>query len=256
MNGVRATNPKVSILTYHSIDDSGSVVSTSRKTFQKQMRSLSESSCNVISLNAIMDCLHENRPLPSRALAITFDDGYRNVYTEAFPILEKYGFGATVFLISDYCGKDNDWPGNSPAFERRPLLSWSEIEEMRRHGFEFGAHTATHPDLTRVSIQQAEREITGSKAEIEDRLGVEARCFAYPYGKYNSEVQEIVRTQFPGACSTKLGKVRSDCDPHALRRIDMYYLSHPALYGSLEADALEWYLGARQILRDLKARLI
>ncbi|MBA3256276.1 MAG: polysaccharide deacetylase family protein, partial [Pyrinomonadaceae bacterium] len=184
------------------------------------------------------------------------DDGYRNVYTEAFPILEKYGFGATVFLISDYCGKDNDWPGNSPAFERRPLLSWSEIEEMRGHGFEFGAHTATHPDLTRVSIQQAEREITGSKAEIEDRLGVEARCFAYPYGKYNSEVQEIVRTQFLGACSTILGKVRSDCDPHALSRIDTYYLSHPALFSALEADALEWYLGARQILRDLKARLI
>lgn len=252
MNGVRATNPKVSILTYHSIDDSGSVVSTSRKTFQKQMRSLSESSCNVISLNAIMDCLHENRPLPSRALAITFDDGYRNVYTEVFPILEKYGFGATVFLISDYCGKDNDWPGNSPSFERRPLLSWSEIEEMRRHGFEFGAHTATHPDLTRVSIQQAEREITGSKAEIEDRLGVEARCFAYPYGKYNSEVQEIVRTQFPGACSTKLGKVRSDCDPHALRRIDMYYLSRPELFSALSTNLLEWYLGFRQVLRELK----
>ncbi len=252
MNGVRATNPKVSILTYHSIDDSGSVVSTSRKTFQKQMRSLSESSFNVISLNAIMDCLHENRPLPSRALAITFDDGYRNVYTEAFPVLEKHGFGATVFLISDYCGKDSDWPGNSPSFERRPLLSWSEIEEMRRHGFEFGAHTATHPDLTRVSIQQAEREITGSKAEIEDRLGVEARCFAYPYGKYNSEVQEIVRTQFPGACSTKLGKVRSDCDPHALRRIDMYYLSRPELFSALSTNLLEWYLGVRQVLRELK----
>lgn len=252
MNRARATNHKALILTYHSIDNSGSVVSTSPETFQRQMQYLSEASFNVISLNAIMDCLHENRPLPSRALAITFDDGYENVYTEAFPVLEKYGFGATGFLITDYCGKHSDWPGNSPSFERRPLLSWSEIEEMRRHGFDFGAHTATHPDLTRVSIQQAEREITGSKAEIEDRLGVEARCFAYPYGKYNSEVQEIVRTQFLGACSTKLGKVRSDCDPHALRRIDMYYLSHPALFSALSANLLEWYLGVRQVLREIK----
>ncbi len=252
MHGARATNHKALILTYHSIDNSGSVVSTSPETFQRQMQFLSESSFNVVSLNVIMDCLHENRPLPSRALAITFDDGYENVYTDAFPVLEKYGFGATVFLITDYCGKDSDWPGNAPSFERRPLLSWTEIEEMRRHGFEFGAHTATHPNLTQVSIQQAEREIIGSKAEIEDRLGVEATSFAYPYGKYNSEVEEIVRTQFLGACSTILGKVRSDCDLHELRRIDMYYLSRPELFSALSTNLLEWYLGVRQVLRELR----
>ncbi len=112
MNVAGMDNSKVAILTYHSIDKSGSVVSVSPEKFRKQMLYLSESSFNVVSLSEILAAFHERRLLPAKTVVITFDDGYRNVYTEAFPVLDSYGFTATVFLITNYCGKHNDWPDN------------------------------------------------------------------------------------------------------------------------------------------------
>lgn len=159
-------NPRpIPILTYHSIDDSGSVVSTSPAIFREQMRYLSDAGFNVISVGEVVTHLTEGRPVPHNTAAIAFDDGYENVYTEAFPIMQQYGFKGTVFLIADYCGKRNDWPGNDLALGRRPLLSWSEVREMHRHRIEFGAHTLTHPDLTRLNRPQAEQEIRGQKQD-------------------------------------------------------------------------------------------
>jgi len=247
-----AENSKVAILTYHSIDKSGSVVSISPETFRKQMQYLSESSFNVVSLSEILAAFRDRRLLPAKTVVITFDDGYKNVYTEAFPVLNSYGFTATTFLITNYCGKHNNWPGQLPSLERRPLLSWSEIEEMRKHGFEFGAHTRTHPDLTQIPIEQAAREITESKLEIQDRLGVETETFAYPYGKFDSKVKEIVRRQFHGACSTNLGTVVIGDDLSLMKRIDMYYLSNHKLFSKLQTRSLARYLTVRQSLRKLK----
>jgi peptidoglycan/xylan/chitin deacetylase (PgdA/CDA1 family) len=245
----------VPILTYHSIDDSGSVVSTSRRTFRRQMLSLSESRMSVVSLGEIAAAIREGRALPRDAVTITFDDGYRNVYTEAFPVLERCGFTATVFLVTDYCGLENDWPGQGGGIARAPLLTWAEVREMHRAGIEFGSHTATHPDLTRIPLQQAEREIRRSKAEIEDHLGVEATAFAYPYGKYNARVKDLVREEFLCAGSTLLGRAGSDSDPYSLKRVEMYYFSNAMSFGALIAGRADWYLAARQALRKLKAIL-
>ncbi len=254
MNFNRAREYKVPILTYHSIDDSGSVISTSRETFRRQMRFLSEASFNVVSLNELANCIRDNRTLPANAIALTFDDGYQNIYTEAFPLLNQYGFTATVFLIADYCGKHNDWQGNLP-LARQPLLAWREIEEMQRHNFEFGAHTLTHPDLTALSIQQIEREVCGSKKKIEDRLGAEVPLFAYPYGKYNGRIKEIVQQHFRAACATHLGKVGVGSDPFLLKRVDSYFVSSYKLFRQLPSAPLDWYLRFRETVRNLKNAL-
>ncbi len=253
MDATQTNEYRVPILTYHSIDNSGSVVSTNPDTFRRQMQHLRESSFNVISLEEIATCIHQRRPIPSGSIAITFDDGYQNLYTEALPVLQQYGFRATVFLITDYCGKHNNWAGNSPLLERRPLLSWSEIEEMRKYGFEFGAHTLTHPDLTRLPLNQAEREVRQSKIVIEERLGVEIGMFAYPYGRHDEMTEKIVQQYFHGACSTILGKVeRRRSNPFLLERIDSYYLSNHHLFTRLSTSTLDWYLQLRQLLRGIK----
>ncbi|MEO6051263.1 MAG: polysaccharide deacetylase family protein, partial [Pyrinomonadaceae bacterium] len=95
----------IPILTYHSIDESGSVISTAPDVFRQQMKFLKEANWNVVSLSELA-CLFLNKtPLKSQTAVLTFDDGFRNFYTTAFPILEEYNFKATVFLVTDYCGK-------------------------------------------------------------------------------------------------------------------------------------------------------
>ncbi len=243
---------KIPILTYHSIDESGSVISTRPEIFRKQMQFLSEADFNVVSLKTLTKYLCKNCPIPPNTIALTFDDGFQNFYSEAFPVLQEFRQTATVFLITDYCGKYNDWYGNLPTLERSKLLAWDEIKELSSYGIEFGAHTLTHPNLTRLNMKEVEREIVQSKLTIEDRLGMEVTNFAYPYGKYNVPVKQITEKHFSSACSVRLGKVQPGSDLFALERLDTYYLSNERVFRLIPSASLDWYLSFRQAMRDLK----
>lgn len=243
---------RLPILTYHSLDESGSVISVAPALFARQMDRLAAAGYQTLALAEALALLSAGRPFPERRVVLTFDDGYRNVYTHGFPVLQRHGFTATVFLIPDYCGGHNDWPSQPPTVARRPLMSWSEIGELHRHGFEMGAHTLTHPDLTRLSAQAAEQEVGQSKAEIEDRLGTAVTTFAYPYGACDAAAQAAARRHFAGACGTRLGKMHPKSDAYALERVDMYYFKNATLFDALPGRLITPYLKARQVLRDVK----
>ncbi len=247
-----AQTTKIPILTYHSIDTSGSVISTSPETFRKQMQFLGDAEFNVVSLKALGKSLLKRAPLPPKTIVLTFDDGFQNFYTSAFPVLNEYNFPATVFLITDYCGKYNDWEGNLPTLARSKLMDWKGIKELSKNNIEFAAHSRTHPDLTKLNTEKAVREIVESKLTIEERLGVEVTDFAYPYGKYNLPVKQLTEKHFRTACSTRLGKVRAGDDFFALKRVDAYYLSNDRVFNSILSVNFDLYLNFRQILRDLK----
>ena len=215
------------------------------------MEYLARNGYQSLSLSEATVYIREKKPFPTKAFVMTFDDGYQNNYTRAFPIMQEFGFKGTIFLISAYCEKS--WSGDASSREAHPMISWSEIKEMHNYGIEFGAHTSTHPDLTRIPIEQAKREITQSKAEIQHRLGVEVTTFAYPFGTFNARVREIARKEFHAACSTRLGRIEVADDPFSLKRIDMYYLSDFRFFSKLATARLEWYLSVRQVLRDLKS---
>lgn len=241
------------ILTYHSIDKSGSVISTAPETFRWQMKFLSENGYKVVTLNNLINSLSGTKTPLLKTIALTFDDGFQNFFTEAFPILDEFGFKATVFLVTDFCGKNNDWAGNPTDFPSSKLLSWKEIKELHNYGIEFGNHTRTHPDLTKISVTQAESEILESKGKIEDSLGQEVTTFAYPFGKFNSSVKELVEKKHKAACSTNLGKIRSGSDYFSLERVDTYYLSNPQVFNRLSSRSFDGYMFFRQIMRDFKA---
>jgi peptidoglycan/xylan/chitin deacetylase (PgdA/CDA1 family) len=243
------------LLTYHSIDDHGSIVSTRPAAFRQQMQFLSAQSFRSIRLSELVELLHMKLPLPPKHVCLTFDDGYQNVYSDAFPVLQEHGFTATVFLVTRYCGRYNDWPGNLKSLKRAPLLSWNQLKEMTRFGIECGSHTLTHPDLTRIPLRHAEEEIIQSKREIEDKTGEPVTLFAYPYGSYNSHIKTTVRGHFSGACSTRLGNVRNGTDPYTIRRIDSWFVSNARRFSNLTTTSLAGYLQARQVLRDLKTLL-
>ncbi len=244
---------KVPILTYHSIDECGSVISTAPEVFRRQMQFLSENGYKVITLNELIDSLCEHHTPLLKTVALTFDDGFQNFLTEAFPVLEKYGFRATVFLVTDYCGKNNDWAGNPPELPPSKVLSWNEIKELHNNGIEFGGHTRTHPDLTKISDSRVESEIVESKAMIEDSLGSAVTTFAYPFGKFNSTVKRSVERSYKAACSTNLGKVRSGSDFYSLERVDTFYLSNPKIFNRLASRSFDGYMFFGQVMRDFKA---
>ena len=122
-------------------------------------------------------------------IIITFDDGEKSVYDYAFPILKKFGMKAVVFLIVDYIGKSNLWD-ITLAGERTQHLSWEEIFEMKKHGFQFGSHTMTHRDLTRLSKKELEHELFESKRIIEAKIG-ECYCVSYPFNRVNRYVVHV-----------------------------------------------------------------
>ena len=237
------------ILTYHSLDTAGSVISTHPDQFRAQMRQLHETGWRVISLGELIRLLQDRQPLPPRTAVITFDDGYRNLYELAWPVLREHGFPATVFVVADRCGDDNYWPGQPTAIPRFELLDVPEMIEMSRHGIEFGSHSLTHPDLARLNAAEATREIVESQRILQDRLGQAVRYFCYPYGRSTPAVRELVRQHYAAGCSTELGLVRAGCDCHWLPRVDMYYCAGNQRFAELGRPGFARYLAGRHALR-------
>lgn len=206
-----------------------------------------------ITLCELVSAMSNGSALPERVVVLTFDDGFKNFYTEAFPILSDHGFGATVFLVTDFCGKHNDWAGNPPELPRSEILNWSEVRELGENGVEFGSHTRAHPDLTRASIASMEDEIVNSKSALDDALGAETVSFAYPFGRVNQAAKALVAEHFKAAVSTVLGKVTPRSDIFELERVDSYYLLDQRIFDRIETPLFDNYMRLRQILRNAKA---
>ncbi len=244
----------IAILTYHSLDESGSILSTPPRIFAEQMRILSELDVRVIPLGQVQHQLQPGLP-PECLVAITFDDGFRNVYQHGFPALQRYGFPATVFLVTDHCERTNSWPSQPRFAERRPLLQWNEIREMSAAGIAFGSHTRTHPDLRTLPRVAAEEELVTSKKVIEDVIGRSVDTFAYPYGAYDDTIRRLAQAHFSLACATDLDFARTESDPFALERLDMYYLRRSVLFRRLFSSEIAAYIRSRRSIRELRRRL-
>ena len=198
------------ILMYHSIaqvpeqyDPLGLAVP--RKLFEQQMAALYRAGYRCLSLSDAVRRWRGGLSQPRKSFVLTFDDGYQNLYTEAWPILERYGFTATVFLVVGRMGRQSDWGQQvGPAATR--LLSWAEARELSRLGVAFGSHTLTHPRLTLLDDARAEHEIRQSKALIEEHLGVGACLFSYPYGEFDTRIQRmVVESGYTAACGVDRG---------------------------------------------------
>jgi peptidoglycan/xylan/chitin deacetylase (PgdA/CDA1 family) len=179
---------------------------------------------------------------------ITFDDGYQSVYEVAFPVLQSHGIPATVFLTTGAAAAS----GRLPSLEGRTMLSWEEIREMQRHGIDFGAHSCTHLDLTRLRPERLEAEVRDSKEIVEQGLGRAITSFAYPYGRYDRRVRDVVRRHFAAACSDRLGFVKAGSDPYGLERVDTYYLRTERLLKLARSRAFPWYVRARALPRRIR----
>ena len=169
-------------------------------------------------------------PSVPKAVAITFDDGYRSVYELARPILDEAGLIATVFAPTKFVGhaEPMSWPGIEDWLDtehRNELIpmSWSELEQLREAGWEVGSHTHSHPSLPSLDQATLESELTGSREEIERRLG-RCRSLAYPYGRRDPRVVEAAQRAGYTAAGTLAPWPTASAAPLEASRIGVYHV--------------------------------
>lgn len=216
---------RATILMYHLVDsprsDSERRFCTTPRDFAEQVRWLSESGYTPLSIGQLSLCLNGQAPMPEKGIHITFDDGFACVLEHAAPILQQYGFPATMFALADRLGASNDWMSRR-GFPDRSILSASGLLALSQAGFALGSHTSTHPSLPTLTPTAARDEIFRSKLKLEDTLGMPIEHFAYPYGHFTEAIrEEVVRAGYVSACSTRSGFNRHNEDMYLLRRIDI-----------------------------------
>lgn len=206
---------RVPVLMYHRVgsvparDPYGLFVSTS--TFRAQMQALADDGWHVVAMPALADALEGKRTLPEKSVVISFDDGNRDTYTAAFPVLQEFGYDATVFVMTGPSG-------NKAATYLPPEL----LNELRGAGWTITPHTRWHEILTRVPETLARQEIISSVEFLEREVGVREPYFAYPNGEENEAVRAMLREAgIRFAFTIHDGAVTTSSDPLALPRLRM-----------------------------------
>jgi len=240
---------RIAVLTYHSLDRSGSVISIEPEAFAAQMGELARLGVRGTSLREAIAYRSARGSWPAGCAVLTFDDGYANLY-EFLPVLQKHGFTASVFVVSGHVGGSNDWAPPPARLGRQRMLSWGELGELAAAGVEIGAHTQRHADLRRLSVQETEDEIVGSRRELEGRLNLTVESFAYPFGRLTRAACAIVGAHFRAAVTTELR--RAEAEPlYALPRIDMNYVRSPENLRETVRGERDMYLAVRRWGRRL-----
>lgn len=247
---------------YHrvAVTDCPDRYTVSANAFKMQMFSLRDMGYRVLTLTDTLGELFNPRPSTWKAVCLTFDDGFLDTSLHAAPLLEELQWSATFFVVSGLMGKENLWRSLSGSHSKHPLLGWREAQSLLAAGFELGSHTATHPVLTDIGPSKAGEEIHQSKLDIEERLGRPIRYFAYPYGRFDQHIQNVVRAAgYEAACSTLSGFANKNSDRYALRRIEIFggdslrVFRRKLRFGANEMSAFEV---ARYYARRAMARCI
>jgi peptidoglycan/xylan/chitin deacetylase (PgdA/CDA1 family) len=200
----------IPILMYHQIDtrpERGAVMRglvVSPAAFARQMGLLKTLGFQGLSMSALMPYLRGERQ--GKVVGITFDDGYVNNLDHAMPVLQHCGFSATCYVVSGQLGGSNVWD-HSKGIAAKPLMQAAQARAWVAGGQEVGAHTRNHVDLRSLTAAQAQQEIAGCKAELEDASGAAVGQFCYPYGYYTpAHVAMVQGAGYAGATTTARGR--------------------------------------------------
>ena len=214
----------ISILAYHKVDprfEFGGPRTTPHQ-FACQMRFLSDNGYTTVTLSRAVELMREGRSGEAKYVCLTFDDAYESLHAYAWPVLQRHGFTATVFAVTDFIGADNTWDINWLGLRFRHM-NWEQMREMLAAGIEFGSHGSSHHDLRYVDDAGLDRELRGAKQILEQGLGAPVTAFSYPFGRYNARVKRAVeRAGYTAACSLSPGMKNSQTDRFALRRCGVY----------------------------------
>ncbi|MCK4386497.1 MAG: polysaccharide deacetylase family protein [Candidatus Pacebacteria bacterium] len=187
---------KAGVLMYHSVSNDKRFFTVASVNFEKQLRFLKKKKFNVIKIGDLVKTIQDKKQMLHKTAVLSFDDGYQDNYSVVFPLLKRYNFPVTIFLITDLIGQEG-------------YLNWDEIKEMQQSGFvNFGCHTLSHPKLNQISKERLRAELTESKQIIEKQLGQKCDVFAYPSGCFDNSVVAMVKNAgYQGAFTVREGAI-------------------------------------------------
>jgi len=247
----------VPVLMYHSISDDPEKgvgvyyrVATSPQRFDGQMQWLAEAGYRGVSLEEALSAPAGGEKLA----AITFDDGFRDFHTTAWPVLKRHRFTATMYLPTAFIGSQRR------AFFNRECLTWDEVRELRREGVRFGSHTVNHPKLYELAWENIENELAESKQQIERELGERISGFAYPYAfpqedrTFTQRLRAILKASGYQSCATTMiGTRLPGSDPLLVKRQPVNDCDDRALFEAKLSGAYDWMACPQAIIRRAKS---
>jgi peptidoglycan/xylan/chitin deacetylase (PgdA/CDA1 family) len=254
----------VPILMYHSIADEDETgvqayyrTATTPGVFAAQMDSLYQAGFSVIGLGEAVRRSTESGSAKNGesvgSVVITFDDGFQNFYTNAFPVLSRYGFTATMFLPTAHIGESR------LSFKGKDCLNWGEVRELQKYGISFGSHTVTHPQLHHCDAIAIKREVADSKRMIEQKLGCAVRSFSYPYAFPEADSgfkrrlrDDLRQAGYENGVCTNIGRYGPGSDPFFLNRLPMNSDDDSRLFRAKLAGSYDWLAKPQYLVKMAK----
>jgi peptidoglycan/xylan/chitin deacetylase (PgdA/CDA1 family) len=249
----------IPILMYHSVSadpETGTSpyyrTATQPEIFRQHMQALKSAGYRAVDLKTAVHSLRHGAQ--EKIAVVTFDDGYRDFYTDAFPILQAQAFTATMFLPTAFIGNE------TRHFKNRACLTWSEVKELHQAGMHFGSHTVTHPKLVDLAWPQIQTELTDSKKEIEDRLGTATDTFAYPFAfpetnrPFVQRLSEMLaETGYQCCATTRIGRAKPGDDLMQLKRLPANSCDDARLFQAKLDGAYDWLAPLQAGVKKVKA---
>jgi peptidoglycan/xylan/chitin deacetylase (PgdA/CDA1 family)/glycosyltransferase involved in cell wall biosynthesis len=212
---------RLPVLAYHHVGTSKAStypdLSLSAHRFERHIRWLHRMGYRSISPADWLRWCRDGTGLPQKPVLLTFDDAFADIAEFALPVLQRHGFGATVFVVTGHIGGTNAWD-EARGSAIHPLMTAEQLRYWADQGIEFGAHSRTHPDLASASASEVAEELVGSRDELSAILGRKVTLFAYPYGRYNEAASDAVRKTFELAFTTDEGLNNLNTDPFLMKR--------------------------------------
>ena len=202
----------VMVLNYHKVVDEHMSLSVPLADFEQHMKWLKEYGYTSITPEELYEFIVNGSELPEKPVLITFDDGYKDNYTNAYPIMKKYGFKGTIFVVTGFLGVYDNY------------MTWEQAKELADNGFSIESHTYSHKSMTEANDEEISKELTKSRDTIKNKLGIDADFMAYPTGTYNLHIAELVqKAGYKGAFTIKYDNVSRESNVYALERVPIFH---------------------------------
>lgn len=261
--GLIRPKPGIPILMYHSVSDDPEPgvgayyrLATSPQRFRDQMSWLKTQGYRTVGLaEALASCEARWQCDDDRLIVLTFDDGYRDFLTAAWPVLDEMGFTATVFLPTAFIADER------MQFKRRDCLTWTEVRSLSAAGIAFGSHTVNHPNLYELTWPRIRSELAESRAALEDEIQAPIRTFAYPYAFPQEDAafvsalrEELAALDYRVGVTTVIGRASPAENSLTMRRLPVNECDDEPLFNAKLAGSYDWLAKVQKLRRRVLRR--